>query len=328
MGSAIYGTWAQNLTITHNEIGYSPYSGIQIDGDMTTNPNIRKAFNISYNYVHDVMSELFDGAAIYSNSEMYLDSTSSRSQMTNNYIKNSGDSALYTDAYSSYWNVSSNVVDNVAANWVSIWTPSIHDEVVNGNYTNTSAYLNSGTNCPITNTTKYTGSNYPAGAQTIINNAGLEPAYQNIKSGGPTPTPTPTPAPGGDITYGFEDQPNGDNQALNGVHSGIDFGSGNWLSHTTNWYGFGSKFAAFSTAVTSRTFTIPSGKCLKSIKVSGDSGGTYSISDGVNTTKSGNITNNTPTTVTTGWTSAGSTITVYLSASWSSGIDDIVYGNP
>jgi hypothetical protein len=150
----------------------------------------------------------------------------------------------------------------------------------------------------------------------------------------PTPTPTststPTPTPSGGITYGFEDQPNGDNIPLTGKHNEIDFGTGSWSTHTTNWNGFGSKFAVFSQDVPSRQFTIPTGKVLRSIKISccDACGQSYKISDGVNPDTTGIVPNASPITVTTGWTTAASTITITFGHTWYSGIDDIVYGDP
>jgi len=191
MASAVYGEAAQNVSITHNKIENVPYDGIQLRAGCNSAANMRKAHDISYNHIKNSVNALGDGGAIYTNGEMYLDSTSSRSTITNNYIQGVGSgpwcNALYTDEGSSYWSVSNNVCDGITTRWIHIWKSTIHDEIVNGNYTNSGSIRNDGTNCTITNTTTYSGSNYPAGAQTIINSAGLESAYSDIQ---PTPTPT------------------------------------------------------------------------------------------------------------------------------------------
>jgi len=116
----------------------------------------------------------------------------------------------------------------------------------------------------------------------------------------------------------------GQDVAVNGTHDGIDFGSGDWSLETASTYPYGLyKYAFFSSgSVTSASFTLPAGKKLTGITVSGN--GTYSISDGVNTTLTGSVPNG-GVHITTGWTTAASTVTVYFSAGWGGVIDDITY---
>src|SRR6185437_2863779 len=83
----------------------------------------------------------------------------------------------------------------------------------------------------------------------------------------------------------------GQDVSVNGTHDGIDFGSGDWSLETASTYPYGLyKYAFFSSGSTaSATFTLPAGKKLTGIPVSGT--GTYSISDGVNTTLTGSVPN-------------------------------------
>jgi hypothetical protein len=139
-----------------------------------------------------------------------------------------------------------------------------------------------------------------------------------------TPTPTPTPTPGGNTTYGFDDY-SADWAAIEWTHGGIVWPNSGWQFHVTG--GGMSKCAAIGgSGMYTKTFTLPSGTHLKSIRISGTAGGTYTISDGVNANVSGNVINNTPTLVSTGWTQNAATITINLSAGWNSYIDDITYG--
>jgi len=73
------------------------------------------------------------------------------------------------------------VLDNCTGAWVNIWTGSIHNNVASNNFSNVHNFNNSGTDCVVTNTTYVAGQAWPAAARAIIQNAGLEPAYQPIQ---------------------------------------------------------------------------------------------------------------------------------------------------
>lgn len=58
------------------------------------------------------------------------------------------------------------------ATWLHIWTGNIHDVTVSGNFADTPARRDSGTRCPVTNTTVYAPGNRTAPAQLIVDAAG------------------------------------------------------------------------------------------------------------------------------------------------------------
>ena len=125
------------------------------------------------------------------------------------------------------------------------------------------------------------------------------------------------------VTYSFDDMPGG-GDAIDGVHAGIDFGSGSWWGGDS-WYGTTKcgYFAADDENV-DITFTLPANATLVSLIISADGAYSYSISDGVNPP----ITGTTPTSpelIETNWTSGGSTITVNTSGGWNVVFDDISY---
>lgn len=127
-------------------------------------------------------------------------------------------------------------------------------------------------------------------------------------------------------TYSFNDIPAGDHY-LTGIHNDIDFGTGLWRSYDGPWNGL-TNTAYFDytggQSGSSRIFILPSDTVLKSIRLTSDAGGTYTISDGVNTDVSGSVDNTYGgILVTTGWTTNAATVTVTLSAKDSAGIDDI-----
>lgn len=74
---------------------------------------------------------------------------------------------------SAYWHISNNVVDRVPE-WLHIWTPSIHDEVVVENWSNQQYQIVHGTNCTVQdNIFIAVGTPFPAAAQAVINAAGV-----------------------------------------------------------------------------------------------------------------------------------------------------------
>ena len=135
--------------------------------------------------------------------------------------------------------------------------------------------------------------------------------------------PTTVTATG--MAYDFNET-EGQFAAVDGDKNGINFGTSIWGAG--NYFGFNSQSGWFwDDAQESRSFTLPTGRYLKSIKLStGLKDSTWRISDGVNTPLSGEFdTAESPITIPTGWSSGGRTITITFSARWDSGIDDIVY---
>lgn len=80
--------------------------------------------------------------------------------------------ALYTDEGSAYWHITRNVIHDVPE-WLHIWTPSIHDEFVNENWSDQTYQDVHGTRCVVVNNTFITpGSPFPDEAQAIMNASG------------------------------------------------------------------------------------------------------------------------------------------------------------
>jgi Domain of unknown function (DUF4082)/HYDIN/CFA65/VesB-like, Ig-like domain len=124
----------------------------------------------------------------------------------------------------------------------------------------------------------------------------------------------------GDITYSFAEITE-DFFIINGIHGGIDFGTG-------EWFGFLSQAGlsqAGSLSSSPGVFILPAGKVLKAIRLSSTLGGVWRISDGVNPDRSGTFAaSDTPVFVLTDWQLPASTVTVELDGY----IDDIVYSDP
>jgi hypothetical protein len=195
--------FTRSVTLTHNEIAHTPYSGISLgwgwgwaspsttSGSARHGTNYARGNNITANYVHDVMGTLNDGGLVYTLGGQGDGSV--RSVFAGNVLSKAtggasvpvvgvgGAEAIYHDEGSSWWDTHDNVVAQTAGNWNQEWTPSIHDITIHDNYSDISTYLNNGTNVTITNTTYVTDGNWPAAAQSIVAAAGLQPAYQALR---------------------------------------------------------------------------------------------------------------------------------------------------
>lgn len=181
--SAIAATLPVDMDIVHNEICNTPYSGIHIGwGWDRFASSVHQRTNIQYNYIHDIMSVLRDGGAIYTLGPT-CGSATNKGYISNNYIQNVNNQfgALYADEGSSWFDLSDNVINN-SPRYAHIWTRSIHDININNSYTTTLDNVNKGINTSMTNATLVANGNWPPAAVKIMSNAGLEKDYLNIKT--------------------------------------------------------------------------------------------------------------------------------------------------
>ncbi|MDH7463192.1 discoidin domain-containing protein [Chitinophagaceae bacterium 26-R-25] len=178
--AAIGATFPQDMDVVHNEIGNVPYSGMHIG---YYSGYAHKNTHILYNYVHEATTVCEDGGEIYVIGETGGDSLN-MGLISNNYVQNQykQTGALYLDNGSNWWNVLDNVVNN-APRFFMTNGPS-HDSVAN-TYTTTGAYINKGT--PVTGTVVVSNGAWPPAAQLIIDSAGLQKPYLDIK---PSTTPS------------------------------------------------------------------------------------------------------------------------------------------
>lgn len=191
------GIWAgytRDLTITHNDVGHTPYSGMSIGwGWGYASPcsmqaaqglsacehgtNYAGGNKVTGNYIHDVMNTLYDGGPIYTNGGQGEDGAGVYSILAGNYVSigNHDDNMLYQDEGSSYWHTYGNVVNFAAnGNWIGMWTPTInHITVGPANYSSTASTNNNGTDIAYTAPTVVSNGAWPAAARAIMNSAGL-----------------------------------------------------------------------------------------------------------------------------------------------------------
>ena len=180
------GFFVENVKIVHNEISGTPYGGIALGwwwGNAQIPPStVAKNNSILYNRVGNTHRALKDGGIIYVLGEQ------PGSEIAYNYCYD-GPRCIYPDDGSAYWNIHDNVILNGPSSpsehkglWLHIWNQRCHDMTIDQNYVKTDNVRNEGTKCPVTNTIVETDAPpWSKEAQTIIDAAGLEPAYQDIK---------------------------------------------------------------------------------------------------------------------------------------------------
>ncbi len=182
----IFAGYTNGVLIDHNEVSYTPYTGISLGWGWSAETNNDDVGNnkITYNYVHDVCKTNYDGGAIYTLAEQ------SDSEIAYNYIHDSGtlasktENAIYLDEGTAYLDIHHNVIDTEAQSWLQIWFETIHNNKTHDNYHNSSLstrgyYVN------VSNSTKnniaFDSLSSNAAALSIANNAGL--TDESVKRG-------------------------------------------------------------------------------------------------------------------------------------------------
>ena len=137
----IFAAYTYGTVIDHNEVAYTPYSGISLgwgwdQEEAAGNAALEEVGNnkITYNYIHDVCKTNYDGGAIYTLG------WSEDCEIAYNYIHDSGTTAgkaeiaIYLDEGTAYMDVHHNVVGKVAQYWLQMYFSNIHDNNIHDNY--------------------------------------------------------------------------------------------------------------------------------------------------------------------------------------------------
>ncbi|WP_212823841.1 RICIN domain-containing protein [Catellatospora sp. TT07R-123] len=192
-------TYLADSTMSNNEVYNLPYTGISIGYGWGANDaggaqdyvdrglynyqpkyttaTIAKNYRVQANHVHDVMSQMTDGAAFYALSAL------PGTTVDRNYFRNTnGWLGLYFDEGSRYMSATNNVFDNIGQwaygqHWANNntgnltltnnWTTSTNTNITSGSRGNTN-----------TGTVVVTGGNWPAAARTVMTSAGLQTSTQ------------------------------------------------------------------------------------------------------------------------------------------------------
>lgn len=181
--TAVAVSYPQDMDVLHNELYNLPYTGVHVAFGTSSFTTCMKDNRISYNYIHDYMTVLTDGGGIYNFGAQEAASVISYNYLRNdlNYQATHG-GAIYPDQYSCYFNIAYNVIENTPK---YVFINSTSNNTIDNTYTNQSSYSDVGTSTK-TNTHVEPGAPpWSSNAQNIINNAGLEASYQDIKNGMP-----------------------------------------------------------------------------------------------------------------------------------------------
>jgi hypothetical protein len=175
---AITAYYVNNLNIIHNEISNIPYTGISVGWGWASKADSITAHDnhVANNLITDLLQRAKDGGGIYT-----------LGQQPNTIIEENvirrlerDYACLYPDEGSAYMTFRNNVCDS-APEWLHLWIASIHDIQVINSFVNVEAMRNDGTNTQVKNTVFVDEQEWPPEAQSIIGNAGLEPAYSHLR---------------------------------------------------------------------------------------------------------------------------------------------------
>lgn len=174
-----HGIWLgypNTTSIKHNEILNSSYSPIAAGWGWSFNASSHRATHIAHNLISNYLTVLNDGGGIYTLGAQ-PDTVIER-----NYIQNGINrfAALYPDQGSAYIAWRYNVIDRVPT-WLHIHSGSGCNNMITNNYSNTSAATINNSCNTIHSNVFATDSAWPAEAQSIMNAAGLEEAYRDIR---------------------------------------------------------------------------------------------------------------------------------------------------
>lgn len=192
----IFAGYVQGTIISHNEIHDVPYSGISIgwgwggkDVDLSsfTTPTTSLDNQIRSNLIYDHMQRMRDGGGIYSLSAQ-------RNQMIANNVVHDDRGpygALYLDNKSRYNTMQNNVLYNNSAAKHMHLNDNYGDITIQYNFWDSSASVDNPSQDRIVYNTNV-GSNLTLLPASILNDAGLEPAYRDLH---PLTPPSDTAAP-------------------------------------------------------------------------------------------------------------------------------------
>ena len=191
--AAISAGFPKDTNIVHNEIFDAPYSGMHIGyGWDTKETTALENFRISENYIHAVMSDrIYDGGGIY-----LMGATAGTMENPNlvsrNYIESIRNyyGALYPDEGTQFWKITQNVIDLTdtpywygngnnrgESKWLHCWAKTIRNMQYVDNYSTVANRTYNGTDSVFEEAKVYPDANWPAPAQAVMDEAGLEQAY-------------------------------------------------------------------------------------------------------------------------------------------------------
>ncbi len=180
----IFVGYTTGTTVTRNVIGQLPYTGVSVNLGWEGTSYSGSAV-VTYNEIFQDMRVLDDGGALYTQMAMTATST-----MAYNWLHDedyTGGAPLYLDSTTSNWTVHDNVLQtgsDASRNIQNCCGVPATNNNVQYNYSNGSGTLHGTPDPSNTVANNYDNlTSFPAAAQSIMAQAGLEPAYANLLSG-------------------------------------------------------------------------------------------------------------------------------------------------
>lgn len=168
-GVGIFVGYARNIQIINNELSNLPYTAISIGWGWGV-PSICMNNIIENNYIHDYMTQLRDGAGVYTLGNQ--PGSSCKNNYICNMIKQYWGGGMYFDEGSGGFTVENNVIENVL-NW--IFCHKAKNILINNNYSKIRDVLFiRSKDCIMNNTHNIYTNEWPDEAQSIINKAGIQ----------------------------------------------------------------------------------------------------------------------------------------------------------
>jgi hypothetical protein len=171
----IFVSYASNASMLHNELSHLPYTAISLGWGWGTDSYARNNL-VFANRISDVMTTLQDGGAIYTLSPM-PGTVIERNHIVDQHHRSG---AIFLDEGTAFVTVADNVIER-SDRWLHIWTSTIHDNVVVDNASDGGDQLDDGLRNRVADNAT-TRAAWPAGAQQIIDEAGLDPAFADLRS--------------------------------------------------------------------------------------------------------------------------------------------------
>ncbi|MBI2705743.1 MAG: right-handed parallel beta-helix repeat-containing protein [Actinobacteria bacterium] len=168
-------TYASNVSILQNDVMHLPYTAISLGWGWGTDSYARRNV-VRGNNIADFLRVLRDGGGVYTLSAQ------PGSVIDRNYIHDQVNpfGAIYLDEGTRLFTVTANVIAT-SPRWLHIWAGSIRDNVVVDNFSDTRELLNEGENIVLAGNQEGL-TVWPEAARTIIDKAGLEPPYRDLRS--------------------------------------------------------------------------------------------------------------------------------------------------
>jgi len=181
---AITAYYVNHLRVLHNEISNIPYTGISIGWGWSSTPDSTTSHDnlVANNLITDLLQIARDGGGVYTLGQQ------TGTVIEENVVRRAKTeyaACLFPDEGSNLMLIKNNVCDSMPQ-WLHIWTASIHDIQIINSFTNVEIMNNNGVNIQIENTVHINDQEWTPEAQSIIDNAGLEPTYLHLRNWLPT----------------------------------------------------------------------------------------------------------------------------------------------